>query len=101
MDCVVFFVQDPEAPSSWEGTRDASIPAEPCPQVSYVSETEGGKEIFGSEDCLYLNVFSNQVSRRHVFETDSYKEVRCICLPPFRVYCFKYSQTLMISFMVD
>ncbi|XP_050727496.1 esterase E4-like [Eriocheir sinensis] len=53
--------KDPEAPSSWEGTRDASIPAEPCPQVSYVSETEGGKEIFGSEDCLYLNVFSNQV----------------------------------------
>lgn len=65
--CVIFIFQNPEAPSSWDGTRNASIPAAPCPQVSYVGETEGVKDIFGSEDCLYLNVFTNQVSRRHVF----------------------------------
>lgn len=46
--------QDPEEPDSWEGVRDATKPGNKCAQVNpYLP-----KKIVGSEDCLYLNVYT-------------------------------------------
>ena len=42
----------PTAVTPWPGVRDATTFAEPCIQLDFPSGT------FGSEDCLYLNVFA-------------------------------------------
>ena len=42
----------PQPPSSWEGTRNATVQSPMCSQGSPVS---------GQEDCLYLNVFTQSV----------------------------------------
>jgi para-nitrobenzyl esterase len=47
----------PVPPSSWTATRDASRFAPPCSQGSY-DWMEGRFVSWGSEDCLYLNVFA-------------------------------------------
>jgi para-nitrobenzyl esterase len=39
----------PQPADAWTGTRDASHFAEMCPQII-------GKQVVGSEDCLYVNV---------------------------------------------
>ncbi|XP_063611727.1 carboxylic ester hydrolase-like [Penaeus indicus] len=44
-------LQDPVAADEWEGVRDAVECPPRCPQVV-------GTEIVGSEDCLYLSVFT-------------------------------------------
>ena len=41
--------------ASWSGVRDATRPAEPCPQLGGDSPDEPPTAI-GSEDCLYLDV---------------------------------------------
>ncbi|XP_068989555.1 juvenile hormone esterase-like isoform X1 [Neodiprion pinetum] len=41
----------PVAAESWNGTRDASIDGNICPQAQY-------DEIVGDEDCLYINVYT-------------------------------------------
>ena len=38
------------APTSWSGIRDATVPAEPCPQMAH--------GVIGHEDCLVANVFT-------------------------------------------
>ena len=38
------------APTSWSGVRDATVPAEPCPQMAH--------GVIGREDCLVANVFT-------------------------------------------
>lgn len=43
-------------PKSWEGVRDCTTPSSPCLYV-----LENG-EIFGDEDCLYLNLYTPEVS---------------------------------------
>ena len=38
------------APTSWSGIRDATVPAEPCPQMAH--------GVIGHEDCLVANIFT-------------------------------------------
>jgi carboxylesterase type B len=38
------------APASWSGVRDATVPAEPCPQMAH--------GVIGREDCLVANIFT-------------------------------------------
>ena len=58
--------QEPKPSLAWEGTLKASIPAPPCPQITNVY---GKKELLGEEDCLYLNVFTAEVSHgSHVID---------------------------------
>lgn len=54
-----FFTQPPVAASHWSGIRDATKPGPACAQVALHTIIRGeDMEITGSEDCLYLNVFS-------------------------------------------
>jgi para-nitrobenzyl esterase len=51
----------PEPPVPWEGVREALTASGACPQMqSFLSgETEASEaDVVGSEDCLYLNVWS-------------------------------------------
>ncbi|XP_053970492.1 para-nitrobenzyl esterase-like isoform X1 [Hylaeus volcanicus] len=51
--------QDPKPPASWTGIRDASkYVGKACTQVREVAPFD----VFGDEDCLYLNVFTNSIS---------------------------------------
>jgi hypothetical protein len=43
----------PRAHAGWSGVRDATEPAQQCPQLDILRG-----EHFGSEDCLYLSVYS-------------------------------------------
>lgn len=51
----------PREPEAWSGTREALASGSACPQFATAlgndSEAESGS-VIGSEDCLYLNVFS-------------------------------------------
>lgn len=52
------FLQAPVPAEKWtDDIFDASKVAQPCPQFDAVS-----KKVVGSEDCLYLNVYTPQVS---------------------------------------
>lgn len=46
--------QPPQSPPNWEGTMDATKLANVCAQDRLYEP----KEMDGSEDCLYLNVFT-------------------------------------------
>lgn len=52
----------PQRPVPWDGVRDCCLPKDKSVQTDFIS----GKSC-GSEDCLYLNVYTNQVSK--VFES--------------------------------
>ena len=45
----------PAPPEAWDGLREARRPGPPCLQPS--SDANGAVTMFGSEDCLTLNVF--------------------------------------------
>lgn len=47
----------PQRPTPWEGIRDCSQPKEKAVQVQFVFD-----KMDGGEDCLYLNVFTNNLS---------------------------------------
>lgn len=54
--CVYF--KDPQPPEPWEGIRDATKEGAICYQRDFLSfETQG------SEDCLFLNVYTPQVNK--------------------------------------
>ncbi|XP_060646789.1 esterase B1-like [Drosophila nasuta] len=44
----------PQRPTPWEGIRDCSQPKEKAVQVQFVFD-----KVEGAEDCLYLNVYTN------------------------------------------
>lgn len=46
----------PQRPIPWEGVRDCSQPKDKAVQVQFVFD-----KVEGSEDCLYLNVYTNNV----------------------------------------
>ncbi|XP_046752297.1 juvenile hormone esterase-like [Diprion similis] len=46
---------NPVPADGWNGTRNASVDSNPCPQIL-------ADEIVGNEDCLYLNVYTPQLS---------------------------------------
>ncbi|KAH8264000.1 hypothetical protein KR038_000471, partial [Drosophila bunnanda] len=46
----------PQRPTPWEGVRDCSQPKDKAVQVQFVFD-----KVEGSEDCLYLNVYTNNV----------------------------------------
>jgi para-nitrobenzyl esterase len=50
----------PQAPADWDGVRDATQFAPTCPQVASPFGPEPQ-----SEDCLYLNVSTSALPRRH------------------------------------
>ncbi|XP_046608323.1 esterase E4-like isoform X1 [Neodiprion virginianus] len=47
--------RSPVAANAWNGTLDASTDGNMCPQLS-------GDHFIGDEDCLYLNVYTPQIS---------------------------------------
>uniref|UniRef100_A0A1B6C5A2 Carboxylic ester hydrolase n=1 Tax=Clastoptera arizonana TaxID=38151 RepID=A0A1B6C5A2_9HEMI len=54
--------KSPQPPTSWTGVRNATSDGHPCVQnnlLNYLSR----EVTFGSEDCLYLNVFTPTLSR--------------------------------------
>ncbi|KAJ9588457.1 hypothetical protein L9F63_018190, partial [Diploptera punctata] len=55
---VYMFMQSPQAANVWEGVRDATKEGSVCVQFGFWSKETG------DEDCLFLNVFTPQVSRR-------------------------------------
>jgi para-nitrobenzyl esterase len=49
----------PEDPDCWDGARSATEWAEACLQRSYdITQSPPTSEVLGSEDCLYLNVWT-------------------------------------------
>jgi len=58
--CIYF--QDPVPPEPWEGVRDALKEGDICIHHDIII---GGTK--GSEDCLYLNVFTPQVRKLPIF----------------------------------
>lgn len=52
--------KSPQAPQPWTGTRDATRYGAVCPQLSGGNNTWSAPEgeVFGAEDCLYLNVWT-------------------------------------------
>lgn len=51
-----FTFQPPQEATTWNGTRDATSDLPSCYQ-----QNEDG-EVVGQEDCLYLNVYTPEVS---------------------------------------
>lgn len=49
--------KDPEEPEAWSGVRDALKEGNDCSQIHLLDQAS-----FGSEDCLYLNVYTPQVN---------------------------------------
>ncbi|XP_029165263.1 esterase E4-like [Nylanderia fulva] len=49
--------KDPVPPKPWSGTRDASKYGNVAVQMDFIKQ-----EIIGDEDCLYLNVFTNDIN---------------------------------------
>ncbi|XP_049808718.1 fatty acyl-CoA hydrolase precursor, medium chain-like [Schistocerca nitens] len=56
--------KSPQPPDGWEHIRDATAPGAWCPQVSVLSPLEPPT---GTEDCLYLNVFTPQIRPSELF----------------------------------
>lgn len=55
---ILFFCfQNPELPKPWTGVLDATKPGNKCLQANPYSNTS----IDGSEDCLYLNIYTPQL----------------------------------------
>ncbi|XP_047472574.1 esterase E4-like isoform X1 [Penaeus chinensis] len=52
--------RDPEPSAGWEGARDASAAPPPCVQIPFSATETGDASVIGSEDCLYLSVFTRQ-----------------------------------------
>ncbi|XP_042209759.1 venom carboxylesterase-6-like isoform X1 [Homarus americanus] len=50
--------KDPVAAGGWSQPRDGSISPPFCPQPSFAASVQGKKQVLGSEDCLYLNVYT-------------------------------------------
>ncbi|XP_047475843.1 cholinesterase 2-like isoform X2 [Penaeus chinensis] len=55
-------LKDPVRAEGWEGVRDGSKMPPPCLQVPFdlsaMGVVLGPEELYGDEDCLYLNVFT-------------------------------------------
>ncbi|XP_063590538.1 cholinesterase 2-like [Penaeus indicus] len=55
-------LKDPVRAESWEGVRDGSKMPQPCLQVPFDLSAMGvvlsPEDLYGDEDCLYLNVFT-------------------------------------------
>ncbi|KAG7161814.1 Venom carboxylesterase-6-like 1 [Homarus americanus] len=53
--------KDPVASEGWQGVREGKSHASSCPQVDMLKNMMGGElSPVGSEDCLYLDVFTPQ-----------------------------------------
>ena len=55
-----FFFQDTKPLRPWEGVKLATSQGDICPQIPYTPGTR--HRPIGNEDCLYMNVFTPEVS---------------------------------------
>lgn len=56
--------KDPEPPLPWEGVRDALKEGDICTHVDFITGATKG-----SEDCLFLNVFTPEVMKKNSVKT--------------------------------
>lgn len=59
---IFIYLQEPQPPAKWTGIRDASNFVQPMPMQKEVFEPFLGAA--GSEDCLYLNVYTNEIGHK-------------------------------------
>lgn len=52
------YFKAPQPPDSWEGVRDATVEGNPC-----YSRHIGLNIIVGDENCLFLNVYTPEVTK--------------------------------------
>lgn len=59
ISCTYLYIrfQSPEPADGWEGVRDATNEGDDCMQFNLLSYT-----LEGTEDCLYANVYTPEVS---------------------------------------
>ncbi|XP_076059226.1 esterase E4-like isoform X3 [Oratosquilla oratoria] len=53
--------KDPVSSGRWNGVYEAKAFRQPCMQLDMFPLLQGRHEIIGSEDCLYLNVYTPQI----------------------------------------
>jgi len=61
-----FRFMTPQPVKHWDGVRTATVEGQNCPQLTYPE-----RKYEGSEDCLYLNVYTTKIQNSTLFDPSS------------------------------